>query len=149
MKLSVKRYDELTLDELYDILKLRAAVFIVEQNCPYQDIDDKDKQAYHVFLSDETGLQAYLRVLDKGVSFDAVSIGRVIAVKRRCGLGTQLVKEGIRVAREQMQADRIIIEAQTYAKQLYEKLGFLPVSEEFLEDGIPHIRMRLTCTEDV
>ena len=143
MELVVKRFEELTTLELYEILKVRAEVFVVEQNCVYQDLDEKDKQAYHVYLKNEEGIQAYLRVLDAGVSFPEVGIGRVMTLKRRCGLGTQVLKEGIRVAKEKMNADTIKLEAQVYARSLYEKEGFVQTSEEFLEDGIPHIEMTL------
>lgn len=147
MELCVKRFDQLTLDELYDIMELRVAVFVVEQTCPYPEIDGRDRGAYHVFLRDEGGIQAYLRVLDRGVSFPEVSIGRVIAVKRRQGLGTEILRAGIRTAVEKFGADAIRIEAQTYARSLYEKQGFRQVSEEFLEDGIPHIQMLLRWRE--
>ena len=147
MELIVKHFDELTTRELFEILKLRVAVFVVEQNCPYQEVDEKDRGAYHVWLQDDGGIRAYLRVLDRGVSFPEASIGRVIAVQRRQGLGTRIVREGIRVAREKFGADAITIEAQTYAAKLYENLGFCQTSEEFLEDGIPHIRMELALTE--
>ena len=143
MELIVKHFDELTTSELFEILKLRVAVFVVEQNCPYQEVDEKDRGAYHVWLQDDGGIRAYLRVLDRGVSFPEASIGRVIAVQRRQGLGTRIVREGIRVAREKFGADAITIEAQTYAAKLYENLGFCQTSEEFLEDGIPHIQMQL------
>lgn len=145
MKLTVKHFSELSADELYEIYRLRCAVFVVEQNCVYQDIDDADRLAYHLWLSDETGIQAYARVLPKGVIFPDVSLGRVIAVRRRVGLGTKIVREAVRVAKEKFDADRITIEAQTYAKKLYENLGFKQTSEEFLEDGIPHIQMQLHC----
>ena len=143
MELIVKHFDELTTRELFEILKLRVAVFVVEQNCPYQEVDEKDRDAYHVWLQDDGEIRAYLRVLDRGVSFPEASIGRVIAVQRRQGLGTRIVREGIRVAREKFGADAITIEAQTYAAKLYENLGFCQTSEEFLEDGIPHIQMQL------
>ena len=143
MEFYVKHFDELTADELFRILKLRVEVFVVEQNCPYREVDEKDRGAYHVWLEDEDGIEAYLRVLDRGASFPEASLGRVIAVKRRQGLGTKIVREGIRVAREKFGADAITIEAQTYAAKLYENLGFRQTSEEFLEDGIPHIRMEL------
>lgn len=148
MELIVKRFEELTTEELYEILRIRVAVFVVEQNCPYQEIDNKDKQSFHVYLKAEDGIQAYLRVVDKGVSFDEVSIGRVIAVKRRCGIGSRIVTEGIQVAKTRLKAAAIKIEAQTYAKALYEKHGFRQVSEEFLEDGIPHVLMTLDCNEE-
>lgn len=147
MKVHIKKYHELTLDELYEILKLRVSIFVVEQNCPYQEIDDKDKCAYHVFITEEDHIQAYLRVLDQGISFAEVSLGRVIAVKRGCGLGAAILVEGIKVAKEKYHAKNIKIEAQTYAKGFYEKQGFQQVSEEFLEDGIPHIEMILNCSK--
>ena len=141
MEVSIKHFSELSRDELFDIYKLRVSVFMVEQQCPYQEVDDGDRSAYHVFMKDEEGIQAYLRILPAGVSFDQVSLGRVIAVKRRCGLGTRIVREGIKAARELLDAREIKIEAQVYAKELYEKIGFVQTSEEFLEDGIPHVEM--------
>lgn len=143
VELVVKRFEELSIEELYDILKIRVEVFVVEQQCIYQELDEKDKQSYHVFYKENGKIQAYLRVIDKGVSFDEVSIGRVISVKRRCGIGSKLLAQGIKVAKERMNATSIRIEAQTYARKLYEKQGFIQVSEEFLEDGIPHIEMLL------
>lgn len=145
MELIIKRFDDLSLQELYDILKLRVAVFVVEQNCPYQEIDDKDQKSYHMFYKENGEILAYLRVVDKGVSFDEVSIGRVISAQRRRGMGSMLIAEGIAFAKEKMSAKAIKIEAQTYAKPFYEKQGFKQVSEEFLEDGIPHILMLLEC----
>ncbi len=143
MDLIVKRFEELSTEELYEILQIRVAVFVVEQNCAYQEIDDKDGYSYHVFLRDNTGIKAYLRVIDGGVSFEEVSIGRVLTLKRGCGLGNKILLEGIEVAKDRMKADRIKIEAQSYAKGFYAKAGFKQVSEEFLEDGIPHIQMVL------
>lgn len=147
MNFIVKKYEELTLDELYDIIKLRINVFVVEQNCPYYELDDKDKGAYHVFCVEDGRIIAYLRVLDRGISFDEVSLGRVISLKRRCGLGTKLLKAGISTAVEKYNADSIKIEAQSYAEKFYEGVGFVRVSDEFTEDGIPHILMKLDITE--
>ena len=143
MKLYRKRFAELTTDELYRLLQLRVSVFVVEQNCPYMEPDGLDQDAIHVWLEDEGQILAYLRVMDKGVESEYASIGRVIAVKRRCGLGSQILAEGVRAAREFFQADNIYLEAQIYAKGLYEKQGFRRISEEFLLDGIPHIKMLL------
>ena len=143
MELIVKHFSELNAEELFEIYKLRVSVFIVEQSCPYQDIDDADKSAYHVWLRDEDGIEAYARVLPAGVAFPTAAIGRVIAVKRRCGLGTKIVTASIEAVRDKLGADKITIEAQAYARGLYENLGFRQTSEEFLEDGIPHIRMQL------
>ena len=141
MELICKHFTQLTRDELFQIYKLRVAVFIVEQQCAYPEIDDADQVAWHLWLQDGDGIAAYLRVLPPGTTFDAASIGRVIAVKRRQGLGSRIVAEGIRTARERFGAQTITIEAQTYARALYERAGFVQTSQEFLEDGIPHIRM--------
>lgn len=143
MELVVKHFKALSLEELYEILRVRAAVFVVEQTCVYQDLDEKDQSAYHVFLKDDKGIKAYLRVLDKGVSYEDASIGRVLTVDRGCGLGEKIVTEGIKVAKEKFQADRIRISAQLYAKGFYEKAGFKQVSDEYLEDGIVHVAMVL------
>lgn len=147
MNLVIKKYDELTTDELFEIYKLRISVFVVEQNCAYQDIDDFDKSAIHVFYKENEKIKAYLRVLPPGTVFEKASVGRVIAVDRRIGLGTAIVREGIKAAEEFFGADELIIEAQTYARKLYENLGFVQISDEFLEDGIPHIKMRLDITQ--
>ena len=132
MELVMKRFEELTTTELYEILKVRAEIFVVEQNCVYQDLDEKDKYAYHVYMKDENGIQAYLRVLDKGVSHqEHVAIGRVLSRTRREGLGTKILKEGICVAKERLEAEFVWLEAQVYARSLYEKQGFVQVSDEF------------------
>ena len=141
MELIVKHFNDLSIDELFAIYKLRVSVFVVEQGCPYQEVDDADRAAYHVWLQDEGAIQAYLRVLPARAAFDEVSIGRVIAAKRRCGLGSRILRAGIQVAKEKFSASRIRIEAQVYAQKLYEKAGFVQVSKEFLEDGIPHVQM--------
>lgn len=145
MELSVKKYDELSAEELYEILKVRSDVFVVEQNCVYQDLDGKDQMAYHVYIKDEQKIRAYLRVLAPGVSFTEVSLGRVLTTERNKGYGNLILKAGIETAVEKYGARQIRIEAQTYAKGFYEKFGFRQVSEEFLEDGIPHIQMLLNC----
>lgn len=144
MELTVKHFSELTAAELYEIYKLRVAVFVVEQNCPYQEVDEKDKTAYHLWFTENGKMIAYLRVLAPGVSYPEVSIGRVISTERRRGIGTLILREGIKVAKEKFGTGTIRIEAQTYARKLYENQGFVRTSEEFLEDGIPHIEMLRT-----
>lgn len=143
MKITVKRFEELTTEELYEILRIRSEVFVVEQTCIYQDMDGKDKNAWHVYLTDEGEIKAYLRVLDRGVSFDEAAIGRVLTTERGKGYGNHILQAGIDTAREKLGADEIKIEAQVYARGYYEKFGFQKISEEFLEDGIPHIQMLL------
>ena len=149
MEVHVKRFDQLTIHELYDILKLRNSIFVVEQNCPFGDVDGFDKEAYHIFLTDKDGIQAYLRVLDRNTVYDGVSFSRVLAVKRRCGLATRVLEEGIRVAKEYFDADRIVLHAESYARSLYEKVGFCQTSEEFLEDNIPFIRMEMKLALEI
>ena len=144
MELMIKRFKDLTTRELYDLLQVRVAVFVVEQNCPYQELDGKDLFSYHLFYKENDHIQAYLRVVDPNQRCDKVSIGRVLTVKRGSGLGKKIMVEGIRVAKEELGADKVYLEAQTYAKGFYEQLGFQQISDEFLEDGIPHIKMLLT-----
>lgn len=138
MELKAKRFKQLSLDELYAILKLRVDVFVVEQQCPYEEIDGLDQKAIHLYLIEKEDIMAYLRILDED---DHAKIGRVIARKRRKGLGTKLMKEAIRICNEELDKNRIILEAQTYARAFYENLGFYPVSEPFDLDGIEHIKM--------
>lgn len=141
MQLKIKRFDELTPHELYGILALRSAVFVVEQQCIYQDVDGRDLHAIHVWLEDEKGVAGCLRVLPAGVQDECAAIGRVISRDRGQGIGMRLLLAGMDAARKELHADRLVLEAQCYAQAFYEKAGFRAVSEPFLEDGIPHIRM--------
>lgn len=141
MRERIKRFDELTPRELYAILKLRVDVFVVEQNCPYAELDGLDQGALHVWLEDEDGVAAYLRVMDRGAESEYVSIGRVVAAKRRRGLGNRVLELGLRAARDAFGEQPVYLEAQTYAKELYRRQGFREISGEFLLDGIPHVKM--------
>lgn len=141
MNVIIKKFSELTSLELYEILRLRSKVFVVEQNCVYQDLDNLDQEAYHVYLEEGGEIVAYLRVIDKGNRLDEVSLGRVISLVRRKGYGTELMKVGLAVAREKFGATRVKIGAQAYAKPFYEGVGFKQISGEYMEDGIPHIYM--------
>ena len=143
MKLIIKHFNELSAKELMEIYKLRVAVFVVEQECPYQEIDNYDDVSYHLWLEDESGMLAYSRVLPAGSKFDKVSIGRVISAKRRCGLGTEIMKAAIEVAKDRFSPDSITLEAQVYAIPFYENVGFKVVSEQFDIDKIPHVTMLL------
>ena len=147
MEFYQKYFDELTADELYRILKLRVDVFVVEQNCPYAELDDLDRRAIHVWMEEDGEIQAYLRVLERGAESEDVAIGRVIAVKRRAGLGSVILRKGIDAAKEAFGAEKIYLEAQTYATGFYERQGFRRISEEFPIDGIPHVKMLREETE--
>lgn len=145
MELYIKHFSELTAEELYRILAARSEIFVVEQDCVYQDLDGKDLDAWHVWYEDEDGIAAYCRVLDKGVSYpDEGSIGRVITVKRGCGLGYRVMMEAVRIAEEKYGQTSLRISAQQYAQGFYEKCGFVRVSEPYPEDDIPHVQMLRT-----
>lgn len=143
MELIVKPYHQLSLTELYAILQARVAVFVVEQNCPYQEIDGKDPNCHHLFYREQDQILAYLRVVPPGLSYPEASIGRVLTVTRGGGLGKKLMTEGIRLSKELYPQAGLRIGAQVYAKSFYEQLGFRQSSGEYLEDDIPHIEMLL------
>ena len=143
MHIFAKRFHELSAEELYALLKLRSDVFIVEQNCAYPDVDGLDRQALHVWIERDGDVAACLRVMDRGAESEYVSIGRVVTRDRGHGLGRMLMEAGIRAAKEAFGAESIYLEAQEYAAGFYEKLGFRTVSEAFVMDGIPHVRMLL------
>ncbi len=139
MKAAAKFFNDLTTKELYEILKARAEIFVVEQNCVYQDLDDKDYESLHVFYEENGKVAAYLRAFYRNDS--VVQIGRVLTLKHGTGLGGKLLKEGIAQIKEKMNPRQLYIEAQCYAAGYYEREGFRVCSEEFLEDGIPHVQM--------
>ena len=140
MNTIIKPFDKLTTQELFHIYKLRVDVFVVEQQCPYHEIDDIDLISYHIYLqNDNSIILAYCRLYKQENTFH---IGRVIASQKHKGYGTQIMKTAIEFAINNLHADSIIIEAHTYAQKFYEKLGFVQTSEPFEEDGIPHIRMK-------
>lgn len=140
MEIFVKPFEELDINELYEILRLRVDVFVVEQNCPYPEIDGRDLDAIHIYLEDAGEILAYARLYDED---GQVHLGRVIAKKRRKGYGSLILKEAIGAAKKFYQAKQIHIEAQTYAKSLYEKAGFVQISQPFFLDGIEHVKMVL------
>lgn len=139
----VKTFNTLTANELYHIMKLRIEVFIIEQQCFYQDADDKDQHCHHLMLLDGENLVAYARLVPAGLSFPEVSIGRVItsAEVRGTGAGKELMKLAIEECNKLFGHVPIRIGAQTYAKAFYSGIGFEETDIEFLEDGIPHLEM--------
>ncbi|MDO6491363.1 MULTISPECIES: GNAT family N-acetyltransferase [unclassified Cellulophaga] len=143
MVVSVKSFNELTTKDLYAVLQLRSEIFVVEQNCVYQDIDGKDFDALHVlgFKNDE--LVAYTRIFKPGDYFDNASIGRVVVKKseRQHKYGYNIMEASITAVKEQLQQTTIKISAQKYLLKFYNNLGFKEEGEEYLEDGIPHMVM--------
>ena len=138
-----KPFTELTLTELYAIMRLRQEVFIVEQNCPYLDADGKDLKSYHLMGYVNNELVAYSRIVKPGVSYQEVSIGRVVSSTKHRGLayGRQLMSESIAQIEKQYGPVPIRIGAQQYLQKFYESFGFVKEGEAYLEDGIPHIIM--------
>lgn len=143
MKWEIKHFSELELKELYKILRIRNEVFIVEQNCPYLDCDNKDLDAYHIFCEINEDIAVYSRILKRGISYNEVSIGRVLCSKnfRGKGISKECIEKAINFIKSNLEEERIRISAQEYAKEFYEKCGFRQVSERYLEDDIPHIEM--------
>lgn len=139
----IKSFSDLTKEELYNILSLRSEVFIVEQNCAYQDIDHKDQFALHVFLKKNNQIIAYTRIFKPNDYFEYSSIGRVVVLKkeRASKIGSQIMSFSIKKIEEIFNETKIKISAQNYLISFYEKLGFKAIGEEYLEDGIPHIAM--------
>ncbi|RPF53168.1 GNAT family N-acetyltransferase [Aquisalibacillus elongatus] len=143
MKWINKSLYELTHDELYDILKLRVEVFVVEQNCPYPEIDGYDQKSFHIFAQDSEGIMAYCRVIPPGVKFQEASIGRVITHERtrRTGIGTEMLQYTLNDIAQRWNHPSVKIEAQAHLQAFYGNCGFKTISDEFLEDGIPHVEM--------
>ncbi|PKA82950.1 ElaA protein [Ulvibacter sp. MAR_2010_11] len=146
MEIAVKKFDALTIYELYDILQLRSEIFVVEQDCVYQDLDGKDAKALHVLGWHDGKIVAYTRCFPPGVYFEAASIGRVVVEvnHRKYGFGHDIMKASIEAIENHFGTNSIKLSAQTYLKRFYESHGFSIIGEEYLEDGIPHIAMITT-----
>jgi ElaA protein len=146
LKWKYNYFNELGVGELYAILQLRNEVFVVEQNCVYQDADNKDSESYHLTGWDGNILAVYCRILPPGLSYSEASIGRVVSspTYRNTGCGRELMNEAILRTLAQFACNTIRISAQLYLQKFYEQLGFTPIGETYLEDNIPHIEMLLT-----
>ena len=140
MKCKLKEFKELTTEELYEILKLRAEVFVVEQNCPYQDLDDKDQSSYHLFLEDNGQIIAVLRILPENIAYKEMAIGRLIVKKsyRGKGISRKMMLRAMEFITEDLGKEKIRLSGQAYLSDFYQSLGFEKVSEMYLEDGIEH-----------
>lgn len=141
--ITIKSFKELNTTELYRILQLRSEVFVVEQDCVYQDIDDKDQTAIHVFGTKNNKIIAYTRIFKPGDYFKNASIGRVLVdiKERNYSYGYDIMKASINTIKDLYNTNIIELSAQTYLKRFYNNLGFMEQGEEYLEDGIPHVRM--------
>lgn len=143
MEIEIKTFNELDTNTLYDILQLRSSVFVVEQDCVYQDIDSKDKQALHIILKIEGNLVAYTRCFGPGLYFKEASIGRVVVVRqhRKNKYGHQIMERSIQEISKNYNTEKIKISAQKHLKKFYKNHGFYKIGKQYLEDGIPHISM--------
>ena len=138
----LKAFSELSTQELFEIYQVRVAVFVVEQNCAYQEVDEKDLKALHLFAKNSQKLTAYCRIIPEQ---DGVHIGRVLVIKevRGTGLAKKLMTQALAVYQQQWQSEKVYVQAQAYLQDFYQSLGFKPISEVYLEDGIPHLDMIL------
>ena len=138
----LKVFNELSVQDLFEIYQARVAVFVVEQNCAYQEVDEKDLKALHLFAKNSQKLTAYCRIIPEQ---DGVHIGRVLVIKevRGTGLAKKLMTQALAVYQQQWQSEKVYVQAQAYLQDFYQSLGFKPISEVYLEDGIPHLDMIL------
>lgn len=143
MNLISKTFEELNTNELYEILKARAEIFIMEQNIHYQDMDNVDYNSLHCFFMENNKVVAYLRAFYQDDNKDIVRIGRVLTLQHGNGIGRELIKQSLDVIKEKMKCKKICGNAQKYALGFYEKFGFRAVSDDFLEEGIVHIAIEL------
>ena len=141
--ISILHFKNLSLNDFHDLIKLRLAVFVVEQDCPYQDIDGLDKDAYHLILKDLGQIIGTLRILKAGVVYPEVAIGRVATHQdyRGKALGHLMIKNAMEFVKSELKASAIRLSAQTHLVNFYEKHGFSSTGKEYLEDGIPHTEM--------
>lgn len=142
----IKTFPELTTTELYAIIKARVNVFVVEQNCPYSDLDDNDQKAIHLWAEYEGDVLAYCRVFDQGIKYAETSIGRVITTEkaRGTGLGKQLISYALQIIENRFMTSEVRISAQDYLLKFYSEFGFVDTGKKYLEDNIPHTEMLRT-----
>ena len=145
MKITVFKYQDLSPDRLYEILKLRSEVFVVEQKCAYQDLDNKDEKALHLVGEENNKIIAYTRIFKKGEFFKHSCIGRVLVKKeyRNKNYGRKIMKSSIDRLKKDPKEEKIELSAQKYLLKFYSELGFEKEGEEYLEDNIPHVKMIL------
>ncbi len=140
---NIKRFDELTVPELYAIIKARIDVFVVEQDCPYPDLDNYDQKALHLWAEQDGEVLAYCRIFDQGIKYPETSIGRVITTEngRGTGLGKQLIQYALEVIENRLGTSEVRISAQDYLLRFYSGFGFRDTGKKYLEDNIPHTEM--------
>ena len=143
MKIVIKKFEELTTEELYEILKLRSDVFVVEQECVYPDCDGRDIHAQHLYVEKDNEIVGYLRILEKGQTFDELAIGRVVVREdyRGIGLARHMMSKALMFINDYLHEHTVKLSAQEHLTDFYKSVGFYTISEAYVEDGIPHIDM--------
>lgn len=139
----IKTFDEFTVPELYAVLKARIDVFVIEQNCPYPDLDNYDQKAVHIWAEENGNVLAYCRIFNKGIKYDETSIGRVLTTELARGksLGKLLIKYAVETIEHRFHTSEIRISAQDYLLKFYGDFGFEDTGKKYLEDDIPHTEM--------
>ena len=147
-KWNIKKFDELTLKQLYEITRSRCEVFIQEQKiiCE-EELDGLDDKCIHVFLEENERVVAYCRIVPKGINYENISIGRVLVLNefRKKGIAQEMLKETVEYIKSNFQENKIVLSSQLYAKSLYESVGFIVTSDIYEEAGIPHVKMTKYC----
>lgn len=143
MEIAIKHYQELTKDEFHDLIQLRIGVFVIEQNCPYQEVDGLDKDAYHLIVTDKDKMVGTLRMLKPGVVYPELAIGRVMSHEdyRDRKMGHLMMEKAMVFIKEELKLSTVRLSAQSHLTSFYEKYGFNSTGKEYLEDGIPHTEM--------
>ncbi len=138
-----KSFEQLSAPELYELLALRAEIFVVEQDCPYQDLDYEDQSSYHIQCKKDGALVGYMRLIAPGVHYETPTIGRFVVKQtmRRAGLGREILRLGIKLCEQVWNPEAVTLSGQAYLLEFYKAEGFVPVEGPYLEDGIPHYKM--------
>ena len=142
----IKKFNDLTVNEMYEIAKSRFEIFVCEQKIvEEQDFDDKDKVCHHIMLKENERVVAYCRIVPKGIGYDYISVGRVLVLSshRRKGIAQEMMKVALEFIKNNLDEKTVVLSAQLYAKGLYESVGFKVISDVYDEVGIPHVKMRL------
>ncbi|MDR6405111.1 MULTISPECIES: GNAT family N-acetyltransferase [Chryseobacterium] len=139
----IKTFDEFTVPELYAVLKARIDVFVIEQNCPYPDLDNYDQKAVHIWAEEDGKILANCRIFDKGIKYEEASLGRVLTTDAARGknIGRQLMKYAVETIKNRFHTSEIRISAQDYLLKFYSEFGFEDTGKKYLEDDIPHTEM--------
>lgn len=143
MKTIIKHYSELSKDEFHDMIALRIAVFVVEQDCPYQELDGLDKDAYHILVLEDEVIIGTMRLLKPGVAYNELAIGRVVSHQehRNKKIGHLMMEAAMEFINNELKLDSARLSAQSHLKKYYSKYGFVATGKDYLEDGIPHSEM--------